>query len=74
MLGKDLKLSIIYKRLCKTFTEPNQEEFVLGSRDGYKLEYYDDTLTMTYDGGDRCNNGVHRTTVIDFVCDENSGV
>ena len=45
----------------------------LGDISRQKMQYADGHLTLTYDHGTRCSNGLNRTTVIFFKCDYHVG-
>lgn len=45
----------------------------LGDISTQKMQYADGHLTLTYDHGEQCHNGLNRTTVILFKCDYHVG-
>lgn len=45
----------------------------LGDISTQKMQYADGQLTLTYDHGTSCSNGLNRTTVILFKCDYHAG-
>ncbi|CAK8672502.1 unnamed protein product [Clavelina lepadiformis] len=48
--------------------------YIAGVADDYRLKYVDEQLSLVYVGGQKCHNGIRRSSVIFFHCNQTAGV